>query len=141
MATKNTPLDLEDEQKERAKYAGMLKEEIEFAASAVRTQQTKSAQIAGDLSGKLEIFEKKTGHKSALKTAVMVCNKEDADIADWMRSFLAYVDALGGNAQIDMFEQQKEQELNADSVEIASKSATVAASANPPSNGAEPTVN
>lgn len=122
MAKKSPPLDLEEENAEREKYAGMTKEEILEAASSVRTQKRKSAELSGDLSGKLEIFTKKGGHKSALKQAEKIADMEPAECADWMRAFLAYFDALGGNDQLDMFESQREQSLNAENVETISKS-------------------
>lgn len=117
---KTPPMDLEEETAERAKYAGMTKQEIEDAASAVRSQKQKSAELSGDLSGKLEIFTKKGGHKSALKKAEQVAGMEAAECADWMRAFLAYFDALGGNNQLDMFDSQNEMELNHDNVKALS---------------------
>lgn len=118
---KEVILDVDVENEERAKYAGMLKAEIKTAASAIRTQKAKSSELSGTLSGKLGIFEKQGGHKSALKTAVKVTNMEPAECADWMRSFLGYFDALGGNDQIDMFDQQAENEKRLDGLASVSK--------------------
>jgi hypothetical protein len=137
---KDIPLDVDEENEERAKYAGLLQDEILVAASAIRTQKEKSSEIAGTLSGKLGVFEKKGGHKSALKTATMVCDKEPAELQDWMRSFLAYVDALGGNDQMDMIDQLTEQDKNAASVDVATKEATFAAKVTAPKTANEPAV-
>lgn len=125
---KNKIMDLEEENEERSKYGGMLKEEIQQAASAIRTQKEKSAQVSGDLSGKLEIFVKKGGHKSALKMAERIAGMEPADCADFMRAFDAYFDALGGNDQLDMFTQMDEQDKNAYSISVATKDVTAKAS-------------
>ena len=121
MAKKAPPLDLEEETAEREQFNGMLKDEITAAASAIRTQKQKSSEVSGTLSGKLDIFEKKGGHKSALKVAVSVTSMESAECADWMRAFQAYFAALGGNDQIDMFEQANENMLNEESIAVASK--------------------
>ena len=121
MAKKAPPLDLEEETAEREQFNGMLKDEITAAASAIRTQKQKSSEVSGTLSGKLDIFEKKGGHKSALKVAVSVTSMESAECADWMRAFQAYFAALGGNDQIDMFEQANENMLNDESIAVASK--------------------
>jgi hypothetical protein len=147
---KNIPLDVEEETALRAKYAGLIPDEITTAASAIRTQKAKSSEISGTLSGKLDVFEKKGGHKSALKHAERVADMESAECADYMRAFLAYFDALGGNDQLDMFVQSKEKEANAASVTIASKSAEppkrkaktateTIVGAHAPKQGAEPT--
>lgn len=120
MTKKEPKLDLDAEKEERAKYAGLLKSEIETAASAIRTQKQKSSELSGDLSGKLGVFEKKGGHKSALKTAERIAAMEPADCADWMRAFNAYFDALGGNDQVDMFVQIEEQNKNFDTIVAAS---------------------
>ena len=130
---KKVPLDLADEQAEREKFAGLTKDEIETAASAIRTQKQKASEASGSLSGKLDVFEKAGGHKSALKAAEKIAAMEPAECADWMRAFNAYFDALGGNDQLDMFVQASEQDLNAASIDQASKAAA-------PQVGAEPTV-
>lgn len=133
MSKKKPPLDLADENAERSKYAGLTQEEIAKAASAIRTQKQKSAEVSGTLSGKLDVFEKAGGHKAALKVAERVTGMEPDECADWMRAFQAYFDALGGNDQLDMFEQMNEQDANAASIDAASK-----ATAATPSAGAEP---
>lgn len=119
---KNPPMDVEEENAEREQYGGLLKAEIESAASAIRTQKQKSSEVSGTLSGKMEIFEKKGGHKSALKAAERVTGMEPAECADWMRAFNIYFDALGGNDQLDMIDQQIEQDKNAASINSAEKS-------------------
>lgn len=119
-------MDVDEEKAERKKFNGLLKSEIEAAASAIRTQKQKAAEVSGTLSGKLEVFEKLGGHKSALKTAERVAGMEPSECADWKRAFDAYFEALGGNDQLDMFEKQKETEANAASVAQASKPQTAA---------------
>lgn len=131
MSKKPAPLDLADEDAERAKFAGMTKGEIETAVGALRLQKSKSSQLSGTLSGKLGVFESQGGHKAALKMAERLTGMEPAECADFMRSFIAYFDALGGNEQIDMFDQASEKTLNEDSISVASNGAQ-------PETGAEP---
>lgn len=118
---KDEKLTVDEENAEKAKYAGMLKSDIISAASAIATHKTKSAELSGDLSGKLTVFDKKGGHKKALKLAQAICSMEPTEVADFIRAFDAYFDALGGNAQLDMFTQDDEKRKNADSVAVASK--------------------
>lgn len=117
------PLDLAEEDTERTKYSGLTKNEIETAASAIRTQQSKSSELSGTLSGVLGVFEKQGGHKAALKAASRVTSMEPAECADFMRSFMAYFDALGGNDQVDMFDQASEADMNKENIAIVSKPA------------------
>lgn len=121
MAKKERPLDLEEEKAEKAKYGGMTKAQIEAARSAIETQKAKAATASGDLSAKLEVFEKAGGHKKAMKWAAVLADMESADQADLWRALVGYATALGVFDQIDMFDQQKEKELNAESIAIASQ--------------------
>lgn len=127
--SKNRSLTLDEEQDERAQYAGMLKAEIQVAATSIGEAKEKAAKISGDLSAKLENFEDKGGHKKALKWAKTVADMEPAIAQDFLRCFMGYCDALGVNDQIDMFVQQMENDRNADSIAIASSG---------PSYGSEP---
>jgi hypothetical protein len=131
MSKKPRPLDLEEEKAEKAKFGGMTKAQIEAARSAIETQKAKAAQVSGDLSAKLEIFEKAGGHKKAMKWAAMLAGMEPAEAADLWRALVGYSTALGVFDQIDMFDQQQEKELNAESIAIAS-------SQGQPEVGAEP---
>jgi len=131
---KKAPLDIDEEAAEREKYCGLLQEEIHAARSAINTQKQKSSEASGDLSGKLEVFENRGGHKSAVKAAVKVTNMEPLECADWMRAFMAYFDALGGNDQIDMFDQANTNDQNMVSVSVASKVVNMAE----PATGEEP---
>ena len=114
------PLNLDEESVEKSRFAGMLKRDIEAAASAVAAHKAKSAELSGDLSAKLENFVNKGGHKSALKAAEKIAGMEAAEAQDWMRSFQAYCDALGVNDQIDMFEQEHQNNLNMSTIAAAS---------------------
>lgn len=134
MMAKTKPMDIDEEKEERAR-CGMLKKEIEKAASAIRTQKQKSSELSGDLSGKLNVFEKQGGHKSALKTAERIAAMEPTECADWMRAFNSYFDALGGNDQLDMFVQMEEQDKNNISISVATKQAAAM-----PQRGEEPAV-
>ena len=127
--SKKLPLDVDDEKTERARFAGMTKAEIEVAASAIGTHREKSAQLSGDLSAKMDNFEKKGGLKKAMKLAKTVANMEPAQQKDFIRCFLAYCDALGVNEQIEMFEQNQKNTLN---------DASIAAASSAPKMGAEP---
>lgn len=121
MSKKVPPLTLDDENEERAKFGGMLKSEVLAAASAIAVQKEKSAQASGDLSGKLTVFEKAGGNKAALKMASTLSNLEPAEFADRWRCIVGYLEALGAFAQIDMIDQLKERDLQADTIAIASK--------------------
>lgn len=85
------PLNLDEESVEKSRFAGMLKRDIEAAASAVAAHKAKSAELSGDLSAKLENFVNKGGHKSALKAAEKLAGMESAEAQDWLRSFQAYL--------------------------------------------------
>jgi hypothetical protein len=121
MAKKERPLDLEEEKAERAKYGGMTKAQIEAARSAIETQKAKAATASGDLSAKLELFEKGGGHKKGMKWAAALASMEPAEAADLWRAVEGYARALGVFDQIDMFEQEKQTQLNAESIAIASQ--------------------
>lgn len=118
---KNAPLTLDEENEEKAKFGGMLKEQILAAASAIATQKEKAAQIAGDLSGKLTVFEKAGGNKWAVKTAKRLSNLEPAEFADDWRCLVGYLEAMGAFAQLDMIDQIRERDLNSDTIAVASK--------------------
>lgn len=128
MSKKNSPLSVDEEKEQKAKYNGMLKADIESAASAIRTQKQKASTLSGDLSAKMDTFEGKGGHKKMLKWATSLSDLEPAEAQDAWRALTAYAAALGVFDQIDMFDQQRENELNAESVTIASQ----------PQQGAEP---
>lgn len=133
MSEEQPPLEVDEENEERANFAGMSKDEIKVANTAIREQKSKSAKLSGDLSAKLEVFEKKGGHKSAMKTAAKVADMESKEGQDWVRSFLAYIDALGVNDQADLVEHLEEQDRNQASIDAA----TVAAEKSKPKMGAE----
>lgn len=128
MSKKNSPLTLVEENEEKQKFAGMLKADLEAAASAIRTQKSKSAVLSGDLSAKLENFENKKGNKKAVKLATWLADSEPAVAADFLRCLEGYCQGLGVFDQIDMFDQERDNQLKLESVAIASK----------PAEGAEP---
>jgi hypothetical protein len=129
MAKKERPLDLEEEKAEKAQFGGMTKAQIESARSAIETQKAKSATISGDLSAKLELFEKAGGHKAAMKTAARLASMEPQAAADYWRSLNGYAKALGVFDQIDMFEQEAQTQRDAETLAIVSSA---------PQQGAEP---
>lgn len=132
MSKKSQTLTLDQENEEKARYGGVLKNDILSAASAIGSQKEKSAQASGDLSGKLEVFEKKGGHKKAIKWAKAMTDMEPHEGQDFFRLLKCYLDALGFHEQGDMIDQMNEMELRDSSVALASK----------PQQGAEPsTVN
>lgn len=124
---KDIPLTIDDETEERSKFGGMTKSEIMAAASAIRTQKEKSSSAAGDLSGKLTVFEKAGGNKKGIKLAASLADLEPADFADLWRTLVGYLEALGAFSQIDMIDQLREQELNADTISAVSKKPSFAA--------------
>jgi len=134
---KKVPLSLEEENAEKARYGGMLKADIESAASAVNTAKTKASEAAGDLSGKLDIFEQRGGVKRALKEANKVANMEPSERSDYLRARAAYEDALGCYDQADMVDQLAEQQKNADDISAATAKASKTSTAKP-SVGSEP---
>lgn len=135
---KNPKMTVDEENEQKAVYGGMLKEHILAADSAIGKQKQESAEISGDLSAALGVFEQRGGHKPALKAAAKCARMEPAEFADYFRAFLGYGFALGflsedgKPAQLDMLEQEQEQERNAASIDAA----TLAAAK--PSMGAEP---
>jgi len=126
---KKIPLNLDEEQAERAKYGGLLREDILKTAEEIGIAKEKSAKVQGDLSDDLQKFEDKGGNKKALKWAKQVADMEAATAQDFWRCLVGYATALGVFDQIDMFTQ--EQENNANAATIA------AASAGKPKIGAE----
>lgn len=129
MSKKNERLDADEEAAERKRYAGKTKSEVEAMFTAINLQSEKSAEAAGSLSGKFTNFERTQGNKRAMKIAAMIGNLADAaSQQDFLRCLLGYVDALGVNNQIDLFNQEAKDAANAQSVERASK----------PQTGAEP---
>lgn len=143
MAKEKPPLTLDEENAEKAMYGGVLKDHIVAADTAITKQKLKSAELAGDLSGALNLFEKQNGRKDAMKDVSACLRMDPSDFADYWRAFCGYGKALGlfgedgKPAQLDMLEQQEEQEKNKDSVSAASASAAKAAKAKP-QIGAEP---
>lgn len=128
MAKKPIPLDVDEEAQERAKFGGMTKAEISAVRSAIATQKEKSATASGDLSAKLEIFEKKGGNKRGMKKAASFLSQESDKAMDEYRAMNAYLEAEGFFDQMDMLDQESERQKNADSIAIASQ----------PAEGAEP---
>jgi len=141
MAKKDTPLTLDEENAEKAKFAGILRKDIIRADTAIGKQQAESAEISGDLSAALGLFEKQGGRKDSIKFVSKCLRMEPADFADYWRAIAGYGLAMGlfgedgKPAQMDMLEQQDEQEKNGDSIAAASKPAPATAK---PQTGAEP---
>jgi len=124
---KDIPLTIDDETEERQKFGGMTKAEIDAAAQAIGTQKRASSEAAGNLSAKLDIFEKQGGNKKAIKVAKNLADLEPADFADLWRTLVGYLEALGAFSQIDMIDQLREQELNGDTISAVSKKPSYAA--------------
>lgn len=143
MAKKTPPLNLEEEEAEKAKFAGMLKEHILTADAAIGKQKAESSEISGTLGGAMNLFEKRGGRKDAMRLAAKCSRMEPADFADFFRTFVGYGKALGvfaedgTPAQADMVDQLEEQQKNADSIGAAN----VAAAKAQPKLGPEASVN
>jgi len=143
MAKKEIPLTLDEEKIEKAKFAGMLSKQIAAADTAIGKQQAESAEISGNLSGALNLFEKQGGRKDAIKMVSRCLRMEPADFADFWRAVAGYGLALGlfgedgKPAQMDLLEQQEDQQKNADNIDAATASASKPVVASP-SMGAEP---
>ncbi len=121
MSKKNAvPLTLDDEQEERAKYAGMLKGEILEAAGNIGVAKERSAKISGDLSAQLQNFEDKGGVKKMLKWAKSLADMEPGEAQSSWRCLVGYCEALGVFDQMDMFEQEQTTKANMTSLKTAS---------------------
>lgn len=123
--TKDTPLTLDEENEQKAKYAGMLKKDILQADDAIAEQQSESAELSSELGSAMKLFKKQGGRKDSMRLAAKCKRMEPADFADFFRAFMGYGTALGifGDdgkpSQLDMLEQQEEQQKNADSITAA----------------------
>lgn len=119
--TKKQSLTLEEENEERKKYAGVTKEELDAAANAIRAQKTKAATASGDLSAKLEIFEKANGVKKSIKLATWLADQDPKVAQDFLRTLNGYCTGLGVFDQIDMWDQEQKGKANEASIKRASK--------------------
>lgn len=139
MAKKENALTLDEENEEKAKFGGVLKQDLIRAENAIKKQKLKSAELSGDLSAALGLFEKQGGRKDAMKDVSAFLAMEPSDFCDYWRALLGYGTALGlfgedgKPAQLDMLDQMDEQEKNADSIDAATASARAA-----PKMGAQP---
>lgn len=124
---------VDEENEQKALYGGVLLSDIQDIASAVRSQEEKSQSASGVLSRAKELFKKKGGNIRGMMRALKDLKRDMADVMDEQRTYEIYFRALGGQEQIDMFDQEMEQRKNADSIE----SATVAAKAASPQTGME----
>lgn len=144
MAKKDEKLTLDEENEQKAKFAGMLQRDVITADEAIGTQKKKSSELSGTLGGVMTNFEKKGGHKKAMKLASQCADMEPADFADFFRSFIGYGRALGifdengKPSQMDMLDQDEENQKNADSISAANVAARSTAK---PSMGSEPRIN
>ncbi len=116
-------LDLDEENDEKAKYAGMLRADITATAEFLSDAVAKKAKINGDISARLENFEKKGGNKRMMKWALALANMTDSEKAASWRQLKAYSSALGVFDQMDLFEQESKNQANAASIAAASAAA------------------
>lgn len=126
---KNDKMTLDEENAEKAMYAGMLKKDIIAGTNAIEKQKTKSAELSGDLSAAMGLFDKLGGRKDALKDVNAFLRMEPSEFADYWRALLGYGLALGlfgedgKPAQLDMLDQEEEQQKNGDSISAATAAA------------------
>jgi len=122
MAKKNdqTKMTVDEENAEKAIYGGVLLQDIQDIASSIKSQQEASKSASGYLSRAKELFKKKGGNLKGMLRAVRDLNRDIADVMDEQRSYQIYFRALGGQEQIDMFDQEMETMRNGDSINAAS---------------------
>lgn len=122
---------LDEEKAEKKGYGGVSAKDITDMAQRTKGIKEKMSKLAADLGADFTKFEEKGGNKKALKAATMIANMEIENSADFMYHLEAYLDVLGFYDQRDLFEQERENRLKADSVAAASK----------PTKAAQPSVN
>lgn len=129
---KETPKTLEEEQAEKKGYGGTSAKDIKNAILAIQDQKSKSSKLAADLGADLKKYEDKGGNKKAAKVAASILSMDITNSYDFWYHLEAILDVHGFFEQLDMFAQNRQNQLNSDSVAAASKA---------PKTGAEPAIN
>lgn len=111
---------MDEESAEKKGFGGVSGKEIKEMAGRIKSIKEKTSKLGADLGADLTKFEEKGGHKKALKVAQQINDMEIENAVTFFNSLEAYLDVLGFFEQKDMFEQTRQQQLNAETVAQAS---------------------
>lgn len=121
---KENPLPVDAEKAEKKGYGGSSAKDIKTVIEAIQAHKSKSSKLSADLGNDLKKYEDKGGNKKAAKVASVILSMDITNAYDFWYHLEAILDVHGFFDQLDMFAQERQNTLNADSAAAADKKAS-----------------